>query len=156
MSTIDTLSVALSKLQQNYQNVQKSLAQAASSVADLDPEVRAAAEVLINKLQHPQAVTAVIQSVGQAAQLVDVKAEIESLIAVLQIQVGEGDTSKIDAQIAANNEVLKSPLSVAGASCQLSPANQATLDEVSALAAAAGDSGDQGAEVSKSGGDAAA
>ena len=139
MSTIDTLTIALTKLQNNWKSIHAQREQALTQVAELDPAVKAAAELLIERFEHPQAATSVLQMVGQAAKLEEIEIEIEALIAVLQVKISTGNTTDVDEQLAANNEALASPLSPAGGSSELSPANQAALDEVSALAAAAGE-----------------
>ena len=144
MSTKDTLSLALTKLQANYLNISKGLAQANAQIADLRPDVLAAAKLLVDVYKHPEGVMAIIKSVGQQDGLRDVKDEISVLIAALQVQIGEGSEEKLSAQVAANNEVLASPLSPAGPSSQLSPADQATLAEVAAALEAPGNQGDQG------------
>lgn len=156
MNAIDTLSVVLSKLQQNFKNVRTAQSQSRAAMADMDPAVREAAQLLVTTFKHPEGVMSIIKTVAQSEALNETETELEVMIAAMQVQIGEGDMSKVTSQITANNEVIDSPLPVAGASSELTPANQAALDEICALAAAADNTSDSVAEVAKGLGDTAA
>jgi hypothetical protein len=142
MNTQETLSTVLTNVQANYLNVVKAMAQADAAVADLDPDIRAAAEMLIEKYKHPQGVNAIVNSIGQLTALTATKAELEVLIATLQITLGDDDNRALEAQLKANAEVLGNPLPAAGSSGESAEADAPASEEATATVASSPVEGD--------------
>jgi len=147
--SIETLTVVLSKVQQNYLNVTKGVAQARAQLADQPEDVMAAVKLLVDTFKHPEGVMAIVKSYGQINFLETTQVELAAMIAGLQIVVGELPPERLDAQVAANEEVLDSPLPSAGAGRQSASADPAAPHAPAAVSTEADHSGDEGSTISE-------
>lgn len=123
MALSDTLNTVLMNVTANRAQVFAAHSQSTKIVADLDPEVLAAARALIAKLVHPQAISQTITAVVQAEQLDKTLTEMDALLASVQTTLSdEKSLEAVAAQVTANSQAADSPLPVAGQASQPAPA----------------------------------
>lgn len=79
-----TLAVCSTKLETNLKNIELALQQATAANAALDPDVRTAAEFLIEKLEHVNGAAQVLESIYKEKAYAETKAELEAMLSVVK------------------------------------------------------------------------
>lgn len=83
--TAENLQTVATNVRANLANVNIALTQATLAVDQVEPEVRDAVLLLMEKYVHGQAVIAVVQSFDQFVGLSKTKVEMETLIAAAEV-----------------------------------------------------------------------
>jgi hypothetical protein len=139
-NTLEKLNFVVSNVQNNLNQVRAQLIKSTTEAGDLEPEVRAAIELLLGKYTHAQGAAAIIASVQQVRDLTKVAEEMEVLVAAGQTVLGDDHlVSETEAQAAANKEADSNPLPSAaeGSEPAAADATSATPAEGSTTDAAA-------------------
>lgn len=71
------------KLRTNLANMKAQQAQVKSANENLEPEVRAAAELLMKKYEHPEGAMAVLKGIGTEKAVNDIIEELEIMVPVI-------------------------------------------------------------------------
>ena len=137
MDISENLAGVLGNIVRNRAQVETNRKQVATAVGQLDEVSLASIKQLLNKFEHPQAISQFVNAVVQAEGLDRAAAEMDTAIAVLQAAADDDSfILQAQAQLEANDAAANSPLSAAGQSGESAPADQGNADLSAATPAA--------------------
>jgi hypothetical protein len=127
----DHLGTVLENLTRNLNHVSTNLDTAMKAVNQLDETSMASIKQLLDKWEHPQAISQFITAVAQAEGLTAAKTEMQAALALIQTGATKEDfLAEAQKQMEANEASANSPLSVAGqsgAAAAVAPAPQTNV-----------------------------